>query len=360
MSNYFNGKRAAYTLVELLIVIMIAILLMVIALPMAKTIMEDARPREASRILNAMIAGTKARAAQSGRPAGIEFVTERMNDPGVTNAAYQCTQMYMCEVPPIYMGDLTDSRVVVNTSMNPWRFNFQNNCDQNLPSLLDSTGDFWIRIDHRGPWYPATRSGSNYDLEPARWPANTPVPYPPTYDTSGYSFQIRRNAVRVGNPVELPRSTAIDMSYSGLGPLGVQFNNALGLRIMFAPAGNVEEMTLVEPNPMSPQPGMPPPPPIVTTTQPFGTIHFLVGVTTKIYPAQDDTMGPYNFNVLDRSNLIDGNALWVSIGRMSGVVTTNENNIGYVVTDPTDAMQKAALLTSSRQFATAREQKGGR
>ena len=61
--NCGRQSSQGYTLIELLIVIMIAVLLMVITLPVAKTVMEDARPREASRIFNTTITTAKARTA---------------------------------------------------------------------------------------------------------------------------------------------------------------------------------------------------------------------------------------------------------------------------------------------------------
>lgn len=314
-------KQPGYTLVELLIVIMIALLLMVVSLPTIKSVMEDARPREASRILNTMIFTAKARAAQAGNPAGIEFVY----DTNAVTGAARCTQMYMCEIPAIYAGDNVDSRVVVNTSMSPWTLDFRGTAN-NLPSLLDASNQFWIRINHRGPWYTVDGS-SGYQIQPTNI-------RPPTSDTSGYSFQIRRPPVRVGNPVEMPKSTAIDMTYSGMGPSGTDFNSTgTYLRVLFSPSGHVESYTLAGANPLPAT----------------GTLHFLIGLAAKVSPSA-------NAFDLEQSNLVDANALWVSVGRTTGIVTTNENAAAPVTGSP----MLTAYLQACREYATNREQKGGR
>lgn len=343
------AKQPGYTLTELLIVIMIALLLMVVSLPTIKSVMEDARPREASRIVNATIFTAKARAAQAGNPAGIEFVYDTSAVPG----SFRCTQMYMCEIPAIYAGDIVDARVSVNTSMNPWQFSFSTGSADNLNSLLDATQQFTIRINQRGPWYPVIRNGSRYEFDTNRWnrengstiPGGANPPRPSNSDTSGYSFQIRRQPVRVGNPVELPKSTAIDMTYSGMGPSGMEFGaaNTLGLRILFSPTGNVESYTTAEP------PAMMGGAPVVDTQAASGTLHFLIGLAAKVSPS-GNAFDP------EQSNLVDANALWVSVGRTTGIVTTNEN----AAAPPTSSSMLTTYLQDCRTYATDREQKGGR
>lgn len=316
-------KPAGYTLVELLIVIVIALLLMVVSLPTLKSVMEDARPREASRILNTTVFTAKARAAQAGTLAGIEFVYDQNALPGTA----RCTQMYMCEIPPIYAGDTTDARVVVTIPpMGPWTLNFPGASANSLSSLLDTTNpQYWIRINHRGPWY--TVDGSANSIAPT-------AIRPPTSDPNGYSFQIRRPPVRVGNPVELPKSTAIDMTYSGMGPSGTDFNSTGAyLRVLFSPSGHVESYTLAGANPQAP----------------IGTLHFLIGLAAKVSPQASA------FDI-EQSNLVDANALWVSVGRTTGIVTTNEN----AASPPTGSPMLAAYLQNCRTYATNREQKGGR
>ncbi len=379
-SRAIHQYSAGYTLIELLIVIMIAVLLMVITLPVAKKVMEDARPREASRILNTTFATSKSRAAQTGRLAGVEFILQRMNDPMATQGAYQCTQMYMCEVPALYAGDTTTAVATVqqDTGMSGWydlEFRDEFPADtvpdttpttthwltDQLPlqpgtSAMPGSEDYFhIRFAHRGPWYSAQRKTmGKFSVQlggffPAGAMSSTSASIN-RYTT----FQIRRPPVRVGNPVELPKSTAIDMTYSGSGQQLAEFGSAIALRLMFTPAGNIDSLTMAVPNM---QPGMSP---TITSGAPPGTIHFLVGLTTKVNTPQEG-MGAWNINDVTKSNLADGNSLWVSIGRSTGVVTTNENAPdATLIADPTNAMQRANYLRGCRQYATAREQKGGR
>jgi type II secretory pathway pseudopilin PulG len=340
MRQYWQ-RRQGYTLVELIVVVTIAILIMVVSLPVAKTVMEDARPREAGRIVNTAFFTAKARAASSGRLAGLELVLQRMNDPSASQGAYQCTRLYMCEVPPIYMGDTTDARATISgTSLT-----FVNDCAASLPSLLDPIADnqFEIRFNHRGLWYMAKYNGGGYQINLAGLPL-------PSIGPAGASFQIRRPPIRVGNPIELPQGTCIDMTYSGIGPTGTEFANCSALRLMFAPAGNLHSITIAAPDSSGS--------PTVTTAAPYGTVHFLIGQTGKIFPMQEG--GAWNIANPDMSNIADARSLWVSVGRISGIITTNENNADRsALTDPSDSSQRMNFIGNCRKFATKREQKGG-
>lgn len=378
--------RTAYTLTELLIVIMIAMLLMVVSLPVLKSVMEDARPREASRILNTVIFSAKARAAATDRLVGVEFTMQAVGDPA--NNVYQCTQMSMCEVPELYSGDTTTARATINsnsasgsqydlylqdspitTAMPPtgdstpataYYLTDQKRVEQGGMDVDDrATGDediFEIRFDYRGPWYACKRDKDNVNKFFIYVTGNLPVSATSAFMSNSFHsapFQIRRPPVRVGNPVELPRSTCIDMTYSGVGPLGVQFGNSSALRIMFTPEGSVYNYTTYKKNMNGKF--------LPSDTFVTGTVHFLIGLTSKVNPISEGMMGPYNYNDPEKSNLADGNALWVSVGRGSGVVTTNENAPDpTLVTNAGDTMQQAAYFKNCRQYATAREQKGGR
>ncbi|QDU31248.1 hypothetical protein ETAA8_64010 [Anatilimnocola aggregata] len=349
-----------YTLIELLVVIMIAILLMAVTLPAAKSIMENARPREASRILNAAFATAKARAASTGRPCGLEFLLTPVGDPTATPVAQQSTQLFLCEVPAMYSGDTTNARVTVNTST--WELTFQNSCATNLPSLLDSSNVFFIRINYRGPWHVGS-----YNTMSSKYYITAPSVYPPTSDTGGYAFQILRPPVRIGNPIELPKSTAIDMNYSGFGTgvdksatmsakEGIDFsliNKDGGLRIMFSPNGSVHSVAFDSTTSEMDSPNYPDFSPPGTSAP--GTIHLLIGLTSKVNLPTASNMAN-----LELSNLADNNALWVSVGRASGLVTSTENLVPTdLSTYSTDLTQAQNYLTYARTYATAREQKGG-
>ncbi|WP_425615626.1 Tfp pilus assembly protein FimT/FimU [Anatilimnocola sp. NA78] len=372
-------RRHAYTLIELLVVIMIAILLMAVTLPAAKTVMENARPREASRILNATFATVKARAASTGHLTGVDIVLSPVGDPAAMVVPQQATQMYMVEVPGIYGGDTLESLAAVDGGMGnsgwyPLVFHDSRptatppmptegasttgtveSLVQAVPGTYDiSTDLFDIRFDQRGPWYPARmKSAKVYEVNIT---GTFPASVVGNFMGNQYryaSFQLRRPPNRVGNPIELPKATCIDLSYSGIGPQGNEFGTGRKtLRIMFSPAGGVHSITIGTASGSA------------SSGSPLGTVHLLVGLPQKVNdPLGANSNGSFVKNMFDpeTSNLADPNALWVSIGRASGLVTTTENAppAFSTVTDANDAMQQLQYLNTARTYATAREQKGG-
>src|SRR5262245_33100663 len=106
MKRYLTSRRlrGAYTLMELLIVITIMVMLAAITLPVAKHVLNDSHIREASRTLNAYITMAKVRAAQTGRPCGIQFVCQQ--PLGDLTGIRAVTQLYLAEVPLPYCGDV--------------------------------------------------------------------------------------------------------------------------------------------------------------------------------------------------------------------------------------------------------------
>ena len=195
--NAANTRRAAFTVVELLIVLGIIALLIAVAIPLIQPALKDRRMREASRQLNAFFAGAKARAAERGRHVALWF--ER--DPNFPN---RCLDIYMAEVPPPYAGDVAGARAVVrfnpalatalgNTLM--WQLDFAYNVTQNAAnstlvdtySLVRVGESFLIRFDNQGPQYACTRYESGMvnnpsdDIFAIAIPPETgpfPLPYP--------------------------------------------------------------------------------------------------------------------------------------------------------------------------------------
>jgi prepilin-type N-terminal cleavage/methylation domain-containing protein len=107
--------RRALTLIELLIVIFILSILVTSAIPLLAPGGDSRKIREASRAVNAFLAGAQSRAADTGRPVGVAFQrlsadTGRGEDNGV------CTQLYYVETPAIYTG--LDQTGVARVSVN--------------------------------------------------------------------------------------------------------------------------------------------------------------------------------------------------------------------------------------------------
>src|SRR5688572_14797171 len=116
-SEFRRRLRRGYSMAELMIVLVIMVMLVAAALPVAKKVMDDSHVREASRQLNAYFAMAKARAIHTGRPCGIHLEApeilgiSRVN--GLTWPVRHVTQMHLAEVPAPYSGSYLDSRAGV-------------------------------------------------------------------------------------------------------------------------------------------------------------------------------------------------------------------------------------------------------
>jgi type II secretory pathway pseudopilin PulG len=349
--------RGAYTMMELLIVITIMIMLAAITLPVAKQVLNDSHLREASRQLSAYFIMAKARAVHTGRPCGIHFVCQ----PPLGNATgiRAVTQLYLAEVPPPYCGDIIGAQAYANSGgAGPWQLTFDANA-ASLQNLISVGERFEIRFNYKGPWFvgkctstspsfaasvygPGGLDGAygragidddgNMTVDDAseyRWPGSDDLPVlPPTLASF---YQIRRAPRRIGNPLELPAGSCIDMEYSGMGQSGADFgylanggNQLQVLGILFSPQGNVEALYTTVFNGTATS--------TIGPIDPTGTLHFLIGKIEKMNlpnGATDDTnRNPSNVHLFDRteSNLADPTSLWVSVGRSGGGVTTAEND----------------------------------
>ena len=194
------------------------------------------------------------------------------------------------------------------------------------------TGDV-VQFNYKGPKYVATVSQpspsktitltSPSALPLPRVPSNTPIQLP---------FQITRQPVRAsGAPLELPPGTTIDLQWSGLGLSGQEMDgNAAGatqnIVIMFTPTGSIDRIYGFN------------------YTAP-GMVHLLVGRVDQLTALQDNPAD------LTKSNLADPTVSWVSIGHLTGTVTTAEN---YVIAPA------STTVASAREIAKSKQTMGGR
>jgi len=327
-SSGYRGARG-YTLVELLVVLLIAGLLIATALPVAATMLDDARTREASRTLNAYFAMAKARAVATGRPCALWMEL----DPD--SPTRQVTQCYLAESPPLYGGNsLPAARAWVEGNV----LTFQDPEEMAYLSGLVSIGEtILVRFDYKGDWFSFTYDGTNFNyvgsslnttLPPGK-PANSSAP------NAGRPFQVLRLPKRIGSAYELTPGTAIDLTHSGYGISDTQFANTQSrLMVVFSPTGSVTKVMRLR-DPYSTEPSGTK----FEMVDPPATIHFLVGRIEKT-----GEIGP-------NSNLADPTSLWVSVGAATGVVVTSEN-----MPDPADPTNVAI----AREAASSREQMGGR
>jgi len=323
-----------YTLVELLVVLLIAGLLIATALPVAATMLEDARTREASRALNAYFAMAKARASGTGRAHGVWIVprpiagTVNTQVTGETN--YQATELYLAEMAAPYGGSSLSpaSTAYADSSTKILKFGPDAATEATelaiMKSLVADGELFLIRFDYKGDWFVGIRSGNDFTVQSSALNTTSPP-------SVGKPFQVLRMPRATGSALEMPQGTAIDLAYSGVGQSGVEFGVATKrILVMFQPIGTVESVFFdANSSPSKPQ----------------GTLHFLVGRVEKTGATGAD------------SNLADPTSLWVSIGAQSGVVMTSENmpNTASIPNPFT-----AVYIANAREAASSREQMGGR
>jgi type II secretory pathway pseudopilin PulG len=388
-----RARPTAYTLTELLVVVTILVILVATTLPVARKVMEGNRTREASRMLQAYFAMAKARAVQTGRPCGLFFPFPApplgVNDPNMASwgptqfgqywPVRHVTQVFLAEIPPPYGGSTSQASATTlqvgtahylallssRTATTPDTLEMQY-----LQSLLNPQGEvFLVRFDYKEPWYRFTYNPNG--TFPAIFVYNGPVVglnTPPGFGSTsirgGYPFQVLRAPRPVGSPLELPRGTCIDMTYSGIGtpgrfttgvgtsaplgflggvPLG---SEAAGLTLLFTPQGGVDTMYIN---------GVPAP-------TPEGSLFFLVGKTEKAGDPHDPTnplTGPWQASVFanpDESNLADPDSLWVVVSRGNGQVLTAEN---LPLASAAPGGNYATYVTAARQAALAGQQMQG-
>lgn len=414
-------RRRGYTLVEMLVVVTILIMLVAAALPVAKKMMDGSQVREASRQFSSYWQMAKARALNTGRPCGIyfPFPTPPLGVPlestlGMTAqqmATYwpvrQVTQMQLAEIPPPYSGGASYSRgrimvvpgatapatplqfVPLGPVPDPMTGIYPIDTGEMaiLTSLINVGESFLVRFDYRGPWFILQRvvdsSGNthfNYTGKSQTGltfaPQNQSNYQPPAAilpNHPGFKYQIVRMPRPIGNPLELPRGTCIDITYSGVGNSSRQFPpppggftaTPNGLIILLTPNGGIDSMFVTTPTGAA----------FSALSNPIASLYFLLGKVEKV-PADNSVVGlinPAQFTNLDSSNLADPNSLWVVLNRGTGQVTTAENMPPPV--DPTTLTSSNVLIagqsvpaptainvycTLCRQAATQGEQMGGR
>ena len=390
-------QRAAFTLVELLVVVVIAVILLAVTLPTVKYSLEEGKLREGTRQINAFFASARAQAASTGRPVGVWLELTQIGDPSAALGLFQCSQLYMAEVPAAYSGDLLNARAVVrntqgdNGPLDPtrtdWFLDFADSPGTppdprqapSVASLMANPGGllpqpqasqpavpFLIRFDNKGTLFKAERrsNGFLYILNNGVLPPRSNgLSSGASPTNAGYRFEIFRHPQRAGQPLELPQGIVIDMPYSGIGPTGgASLPAQLGqddlgaaktaVIIMYSPSGGVASVAYIEQFNNN-------------LVEDVGTssLYLLVGKTEKM----DLPWAPSYLPTLQESNIADGSNLWVTVNRRTGSVATVENTPSFNPQDfnppqnfpPQNPQEREKFLTRAREFARTGEVKGG-
>jgi type II secretory pathway pseudopilin PulG len=344
-----SRRSRGYSLAEMLIVVTILIMLVAVSLPVAKKMMDGSSVREASRQLHAYIAMAKARALQTGRPCGVYLAFPEpplgLQDPALSNAAQyqaywpvrQVTQLFLAETPPPFSGSVTTAVGKIDTSGNVpvlrvWNMMSPNPAQDTsemlfLGSLLDPGEQFLVRFNYKGDWYICTYDSANNAFVFNPLIQRTSV-LPHGFNNNaapGVPFQVLRSPRPVGNALELPRGSCIDITYSGVGSQQRQFripqgvnSHLTGLTILFSPGGGIDSMYLNSRNANR-----------IPMDVPAASLFFLMGKVEKAGNPTDTTnisiTLPQVYTDIENSNLADPNSLWVVVNRGTGQVTTAEN-----------------------------------
>lgn len=357
MFPFKHNRRRGLTLIELLAVVAIMVILIGVAIPLMRPLLENRKVREASRELNAYFVGAQARAAQLQRPVGV-WIQRRANSPPGDAESFE---LFMAEAPLPYSGDTLSARCgVMSPSPNypsnkrTGRAVFDNNSQLlfSPPAPLApgqtyfvQNGDL-IRLNYRGPLFEIInidRANGAVDFRvPSGYPnVQIPIVQPPTGTNPGIPYQVYRREIRssVGALV-LPETVTIDLTVSGIGIGGSQFAPAVTpppnsgpIVIMFHPRGGVDSVR-INGNVMVPQ----------------GPICLLVGQAEKVNRA---TSSNTNAPLDPDANLNELTNLWITVNHRTGAVTTAEN------AKSTSGGSLASRIAEARLFAKGGESMGG-
>jgi len=316
------SRRGGVTLIELLVVISLIVMVTAATIPVVAPAMANRRIRESARLVSSYIAGAKNRAAEVGRPVGV--IIEKFSGQAVSmNLSY-------AEVPVPWGGDFANSLVNVTNA----------NGVVSVQSFVPD-GDGWkaqlirpndlIKLNYKGPLYYITgATNANGYLNALPWTLTNVNPAgPPAYVPPGAAngifvpFQIFRQPSKSAvPPLQLPEGTVIDLTSSGWG-LSNAFPNGTAYPVLltFTPGGRVDSLYYD---------GQP-------VQRPTAPVNFLIG--------RREAAG--------LENLQDPKNLWISIGSLTGKITTTENTAGASGLTP-------AGLATARQIITSHQDMGER
>lgn len=217
----FRNPARGFTLTEMLIVISIVILLAVVTIPIALRYSEGRRTRDASRTIQAVLAGARDRAMGSGFPVGIRLIQEA-NDRSIVRS-----MAYIQQRQPENLGQ---AKVLIDATTNAFRrvvlLSYPNKARFQLlrpgPVAGSYRGD--IRFEQASRYYSFSTTDALLNLGNANSPEllldeGLPAPLPEGYTgtsldpNAGADYKIPMEAQPTEdiNPIRLPDGVVIDL-----------------------------------------------------------------------------------------------------------------------------------------------------
>lgn len=248
-------SRKAVTMIELLIVVGIITLLTAVALPNVRDQLREQKTKRAADMVKAYINRARARAINSGLPYGIV-----LRRAGVGSAAQRskCLEIGFARRAPDYGGDTVGATIVITgatSSPRSFSFGFPTLAAPLRTSQTISEVAGYAGVSSSGRTYfhrhPFLRSGDTVTFAQSllTWevtaitrsgsPATTQLDMRPVdpsqrvdvgvtgsigLGTAANDFQLQRYVETSTVPLDMPRGTAIDFVYSGVGLGGTQFS----------------------------------------------------------------------------------------------------------------------------------------
>jgi prepilin-type N-terminal cleavage/methylation domain-containing protein len=359
-----TNRRAGMSLVELLVVVAILGLLAVTVLPNLANTAESRRTREAARVVSSFVSSAKSRAIGRREWSGFALVP-------TGDGSNRALEVFYAETPPVYTGDTVDATLTITGSTATTRTASDS---VSIASYLELGGqaDDLIRFSGRGPWYqidhnpvpgpPITptsvrfeprgfASGANEDM--GQEVRNTP--WPPS--GAPLTFEIERQPVLTGDPLQLGEGRCVDLQWSGFGPANINLYRRFSRRttganapvarvtVLFDSIGRVRQIVtrfIITTSPTA-----------TYTSERFtatGQILLLIGRADRVANAEQT-------GLLDDSNGANwqyGDSFWVAIDPFSGVAKVAEcvaNTSGVTLEDrliASQALIREALLKDGR------------
>lgn len=420
-----RGRRSGLTLVELLVVIIILTTLVAAALPIMAPNTETRRLREAARTLQTVVTTAQTKATELGRPYGIWL--EKQSAAVQTQSAVAGTSppdpdprdmgavltVYFCEEPAPFAGFSYKSSVILTPEPNPpvraeptfvaafgrhnpnvppgekpqfepeplpeglFRPRDRLIVNNNVYQFMEESGPLNQTMTINGERFFNSNNFNRYVVKYVGKPVSLPyagyTPEPEVQDFAGRTwtypqpFKILRQPQKVGDPLQLPAGTAVDLEASGdrsyfyhdpqrtggdslqvgggrnynLAPVVVLFSPGGAVHSVIRNDGDIEDAGSLQK---------------VVRAPSDGSIYLLVGRRERTGETSADPR---------LTTWLDPESLWVSIAPQTGRVVTEENRLlADEITATTAASWDYADLVAqrlkAREFARESQGMGGR